>query len=139
MKAFFLASLACLATAVPALAAPVTVELDGVRAGTGRLYVSVQTREQFMRDDGAAATIVTAPQAGAHRFGYELTPGEYAVSVWHDDNGNGAFDKDERFMPLDGWAMTNSERLRGEPTFDDVRIVVGPSPATVRLGMTYGR
>lgn len=139
MKACFVASLAGLALAAPAWAAPLTVDLEGVRAARGTLYVSVQTREQFMQESGIAGSVVTSPQAGSHRFGYELPAGEYAISVWHDDNGNGAFDKDERFVPLDGWALPHSERLRGEPEFDQVKTVIGDSPAAVRLAMAYGR
>jgi uncharacterized protein (DUF2141 family) len=139
MKSLILASIAALAVAVPAHAATLTVQLDGVRAATGPLYVSIQNREQFMHDRGVGGSVVTAPAAGSHRFSYELPAGEYAVSVWHDDNGNGAFDKDERFIPLDGWAMPNSESLRGEPTFEQVRTVLGATPVAVRLSMTYGR
>jgi uncharacterized protein (DUF2141 family) len=134
-----LTALAGLAVAAPAYAAPLTVDLEGVRGAGGRLYVSVQTREQFMKDRGVAGSVVTAPQAGVHRFAFELPAGEYAVSVWHDDNGNGAFDKGEHHMPLDGWAMTNSAALRGEPTFDQVKTMVGDRPAALRLAMTYGR
>lgn len=141
MKRLFipLAGLAAAAAITPAGAAPLTVDLEGVRAATGRLYVSVQTREQFMKDKGVAGSVMTAPQAGTHRFAYDLPAGEYAVSVWHDDNGNGAFDKGENHMPLDGWAMTNSAALRGEPTFDQVKTSVGAGPAALRLAMTYGR
>lgn len=139
MKNLLLGALCGLAIAAPAQAAPLDVELDGVRNAGGRLYVSVQTREQFMQDGGAAGSVVTAPAAGAHRFGYDLPAGEYAVSVWHDDNGNGRFDKDENFMPLDGWAMVGGSELRGEPTFEQVRIVLGAAPASVRLSMSYGR
>lgn len=133
------AAIALMVAVAPAQAAPLTVDLEGVRAASGRLYVSVQTREQFMKDKGVAGSVMTAPQAGTHRFAYDLPAGEYAVSVWHDDNGNGAFDKGEHHMPLDGWAMTNSAALRGEPRFDQVKVVVGGEAAAYRLAMTYGR
>lgn len=139
MKALFLTSLVGLALAAPAHAATLTVDLEGVRSARGKLYVSVQTRDQFMQDRGTAGSVVTSPRAGSHRFNFEVPAGEYAISIWHDDNGNGAFDKDERFMPLDGWAMPNSAQLRGEPTFDQIKTVVGNAPASVRLGMAYGR
>jgi uncharacterized protein (DUF2141 family) len=143
MKVIFLALLGGLAIAAschagPARAAPLTVDLDGVR-GAGKLYISVQTRDQFMQDSGVAGSVVSSPQAGSHRFGYELPAGEYAISIWHDDNGNGAFDKDETYRPLDGWAMPNSGQLRGEPTFDQIKTVIGNAPASVRLAMVYGR
>ncbi|HEX8525761.1 DUF2141 domain-containing protein [Allosphingosinicella sp.] len=139
MKTLILASIAALALATPATAATLTVDLDGVRSAPGTLYVSVQTREQFMQRSGIAGTVMSAPQAGSHRFGFELPEGEYAISVWHDDNGNGSFDKAENFMPLDGWAMVNAAQLRGEPSFDQVKTVIGGSPAGVRLQMVYGR
>ncbi len=139
MKRFFLASLFSMGIAAPALAAPVTVDLDGVRGAGGKLYVSVQTRKQFMQDGGIAGSVVSAPHAGAHRFSYDLPTGEYAISVWHDDNGNGTFDKDEHSSPLDGWSMVNGQKLRGEPSFDQVRTKVGNAPVNVRLKMVYGR
>jgi uncharacterized protein (DUF2141 family) len=125
--------------ALPAQAANLSVHLEGVRAAGGTLYVTVQTREQFMQDNGTAGTVIAAPREGAHDFSYDVPPGDYAVSVWHDDNGNSRFDMSESQMPLDGWAMTNGETLRGEPTFDQVRTPVGSAPAAVRLTMNYGR
>ncbi|HEX8214938.1 MAG TPA: DUF2141 domain-containing protein [Allosphingosinicella sp.] len=139
MRLTFLAPLIGLAIAAPAYAQTLTVELEGVRSAKGTLYVSVQTREQFMQDKGVAGSVVTGAGAGAHRFTYDLPAGEYAVSVWHDDNGNGQFDKNERHMPMDGWAMVGSGKLRGEPRFEQVSTAIGKAPATVRLDMTYGR
>lgn len=139
MKTVHLILAASAMVAAPAAAQGLNVDLDGVRSSGGKLYVSVQTREQFMKDDGAAGTVVSSPGAGTHRFSFAIPAGDYAVSVWHDDNGNGKFDKSDSHMPLDGWAMTNGAALRGEPKFDQVMTRVGAAPATVRLSMIYGR
>jgi uncharacterized protein (DUF2141 family) len=139
MRTFLLASLATLAVAAPAEAATLNVQLDGVRAGGGRLHVSVQGRAEFMRQSGTAGSRLDAPTAGTHRFTYQVPAGEYAVSVWHDDNGNGTFDSNEQHIPLDGWAMVNADQIRAEPTFDQVKTTVGETPATIRLSMIYGR
>ncbi|MGZ8311067.1 MAG: DUF2141 domain-containing protein [Allosphingosinicella sp.] len=139
MNRLTLVALGALSIAAPAQAADLNVDLDGVRAAGGNLYVTVQTREEFMQQRETAGSIVSRPQAGAHRFSYEIPAGDYAISVWHDDNGNGRFDKNDSHIPLDGWAMANSAALRAEPTFDQVRTQVGSAPATVRLTMTYGR
>ena len=125
--------------ATPAAASPLTVDLEGVRAAGGTLYLTVQTREEFMQQRGTAGTVLQRPIAGTHRFGFDVPPGDYAVSVWHDDNANGRFDKDESHQPLDGWAMTNGDALRAEPTFDQVKTTVGTAPASLRLTMHYGR
>lgn len=139
MKILLLASLAALAAAAPAQAATLNLEIDGVRAAGGRLHVSVQSRAEFMQQSGTAGSLVDAPTAGTHRFTYEVPAGEYAVSVWHDDNANGRFDSNEQHIPLDGWTMVNAGQIRAEPTFDQVKTIVGETPATVRLTMIYGR
>lgn len=139
MKRIFLAAVGALAVAAPAHASSLTVQLEGVRGTGGTLFVSVQTREQFMQERGTAGSVLTSPQSGPHRFSFAVPAGEYAVSVWHDDNGNGRFDKDDSHVPLDGWALTNSQGFRGEPSFDQVRMRVSDAPSSVRLSMTYGR
>lgn len=139
MKRLFLAAAGAFAIAAPAQAANLTVDLDGVRSAGGTLFVSVQTRQEFMQERGTAGSVVTSPQSGAHRFSFAVPAGEYAISVWHDDNNNGRFDKDDRQIPLDGWALTNSQGLRGEPAFDQVKTRVGDGSASVRLSMAYAR
>ncbi len=139
MKRIMLGSAIALGFASPAMAATLNVNLDGIRASSGKLYVSVQSRDQFMKDGGTAGDVIAAPKAGSHRFSYDVPPGEYAVSVWHDDNGNGRFDKSDTHVPLDGWAMLNGDKLGGEPKFDEVSTVVGQNSETVNLTMAYGR
>jgi uncharacterized protein (DUF2141 family) len=122
MKLIHLVLAAAATSAAPAAAEGLNVDLSGVRSSGGSLYVSVQSREQFMKDGGTASTMVSSPGAGSHQFSFAVPAGEYAVSVWHDDNGNGKFDKSESHMPLDGWAMTNGAALRGDgPAVDDLR------------------
>ncbi len=125
--------------AAPASAAPLTVHVTGVSDAGGQLYVSVQRADQFMRQEGVAGQIVPTPAAGDHSFSYDVPEGEYAVTIWHDDNGNGAFDMGADRMPEDGWAMVNGSQLRGEPAFDQVKTVVGADGTSITLPMIYGR
>ncbi|MEP0393325.1 MAG: DUF2141 domain-containing protein [Erythrobacter sp.] len=132
-----LAASALFALAAPAYAGTVTVRVNGVSDVGGTIYVSVQNREQFMTDDATETTIIKAPKPGSHTLTYDVPDGEYVVSVWHDDNNNGQFDKDEYHTPRDGWAMVNGERLRGEPQFDQVKTTVSGSLSTIDLNMVY--
>ncbi|NNC72622.1 MAG: DUF2141 domain-containing protein [Sphingomonadaceae bacterium] len=139
MKKTIATALIAALAAIPAHAAPLTVNLGGVSDEGGTLYVSVQTAAQFMQQDGTAGEVVQSPAAGAHSFTFDVPEGDYAVSVWHDDNGNDEFDMGENYVPEDGWAMVGGEALRAEPTFDQVKTSVGASGATVGLSMIYGR
>lgn len=114
------------------LFAPLTVILEDIEKDTGDLYISVQTADQYMQDEGVAGSIET-PERGTMSLAYEVAPGTYAVSIWHDFNGNGRFDYREDGWPLDGFGQSG----RGGRSFDDVKIDVPESGAIVRIGMNY--
>jgi uncharacterized protein (DUF2141 family) len=126
---------AALALALPAAAhaGPVAVDLTGLRAG-GTLYVQVQTRAQFMGQSRIGGRIVAAPRAGSLGVDLgEVPPGDYAITVWHDANGNNRFE-----MGTDGWAMANGDRLRGQPTFETVKLTIHAGALRLPLAVSYG-
>lgn len=128
--------LAAAALASPLAAAPastVTIDLTGLKRGAGDLYVSLQTRDQFMKPTGSYGEIVRKPAASSARVTLAgVAPGDYAASVWHDVDGNKAWNEG------DGWAMLNGEALRAKPTFDQVRFTVGGADRTLALKTRYG-
>ena len=134
--------IAALALALPAAAqaGPVSVELSGLRGG-GTLYVQLQTRAQFLGGERAAGQIVRAPAAGALSVDLgEVPAGDYAVSVWHDLNGNQRMEIDPTAAAApDGWAMRNGEALRARPEFDQVSLAVPAAGARIPLALIYGR
>lgn len=121
-----------------ATAAPLTVIVEGVEARGGPFYVSVQTEDQFMKNAATAGEIIPAVADGTFVGTYDVPPGSYAVSIWHDDNGNGEFDSNEDGMPLDGWAMSGGP-LMGPPTFEDVSVAVRDVGPSESLTMSYHR
>lgn len=132
---------AALILALPAAAqaGTVAVDLSGLRAG-GTLYVQLQTRAQFLGADRIAGQIVQAPPAGTLSVDLGDVPaGDYAVTVWHDDNANQRFDIDAGGAPADGWATANSDGLRGQPTFEQVRLTIPAEGLRVPLALHYGR
>ncbi|MEM1106585.1 MAG: DUF2141 domain-containing protein [Pseudomonadota bacterium] len=119
-------------------AAPLTVNVDGVEARGGDFYISVQAEGEFMREEATAAEIVTDIGAGTYSASFDVPAGAYAISIWHDENGDGVFDRAANGMPLDGWAMSGG-RLMGPPTFEDVSVDVPSEGAAVSVSMTYNR
>ena len=129
-----------LALPAAAQAGDVRIDLSGVRAG-GTLYVQLQTREQFMTDARSYGEIVRAPAAGPLSLTLKnVAPGDYALTIWHDDNGNSRFDVDPASgRPADGYAAPNAEALRAAPQFDQVKMAVAADPVKVALPLYYGR
>ena len=121
-----------------ALAAPLSVTVEGVEARGGTLYVSVQTEAEFMQERGTAGEMTQDPGAGTHEFTFDVPEGDYAVIVWHDDDADGEFTMSPQGQPLDGWGMSGPAP-RGMPSFGDAAVTVGPDGGTARLSVTYPR
>lgn len=120
-----------------AAAAPLSVTVDGIEARGGKLYVGVQTEAQFMKQEGVAGEILDTPAAGSQTFTFDLPEGRYAVSIWHDINGNGVFDLDARGIPADGWTSPNAASLRAAPTFDQSAVTVSAAGSAVQMDIIY--
>ena len=136
-----LAALTCLALsafAAPALAADVTITLTGVEARGGEVSAVLNTEATFMRGADYTAT-ASGDAAGTITLTFhDVAPGEYALMVMHDANGNGRFDMSPSGMPAEGFAFSNKGRpLMGMPTFQGLKFTVTADGATMTEPMTY--
>lgn len=67
-----------------------------------------------------------------------LAPGEYAVSVHHDENDNGKMDSNFFGVPKEGYGASNDAKgSMGPPKFKDAVFQVASEPKTISLKMQY--
>lgn len=127
-------ALAALAlTAGSAAAETVTVTLTGVRAQAGPIKASLNTRDQFLRAAPAYEAVAEPAAGGVILTFRNVAPGDYALMVMHDLNGNDRFD-----YGTDGWAFSNSNLpMMGPPVFDERKFTVANAPVTLTETMTY--
>ncbi|MFM8488812.1 MAG: DUF2141 domain-containing protein, partial [Bacteroidota bacterium] len=77
---------------------PATAELkisfSNLKEAKGQLYVAVYaTESDFLNTDRVyAQQIVPVKQSGDLEMTFALPPGKYAISCFHDVNGNGKLD-----------------------------------------------
>ncbi|NDK38857.1 DUF2141 domain-containing protein [Pseudoxanthomonas gei] len=132
-----LALAAALAVAGPAAAAELTVKLHGVRAQTGLVKVAVVDSQEAW--DGKAAPVRAdgAPAQGEEaKFSFQdLKPGEYAVMITHDENGNGKLDTNVMGMPLEGYGFSNNPQVMRKPTWDEARFTVGDGDVAIDVDL----
>lgn len=134
-------SLACLALcamSAPALAADVTVTVKGVEPRGGQVSGVLNTAGTFMRGADYIAN-ASGNRAGDVVLTFrDVAPGEYALMVMHDANGNGRFDMDASGMPEEGYAFSNKgQPLMAMPTFEGLKFTVGTDGVTLVEPMTY--
>ena len=113
-----------------------SVELTGLKASDGKLYISVHKEEDFMAQRGLGG-IFEVSKTGSQGYSFTVPTGEYAVSIWHDTDNDGQFSINENYIPTDGWAMSGSAEANEQPNFDDVKITIANSKTFISLPMIY--
>ena len=91
------------------------VHVDGFENADGEAGVAVWNVAQGFPEEieHAVATIYVTIQDGVAvaRFD-QLEPGPYAITVYHDKNGNRRFDKNWLGIPKEDWGVSNNVRPR---------------------------
>jgi len=109
----------------PSKAGGVKVEVTGFRTDKGKLGCSLWPGPAgFPRDDSHILSNVWAPIKDARGecvFG-GVPAGDYAVTLFHDENGNGKFDSNFIGYPLEGYGFSNNAKARFKaPSFDECK------------------
>jgi uncharacterized protein (DUF2141 family) len=120
-----LLAVACAGTCA---ARDVGVLVSGIGSGQGEIECRLYSGENgFPYDDGDLVQTVRYP-AGAELITCTfpgVEPGRYAVSVLHDENGNGTLDKSFMGFPKEAWGVSNNVRpQRRSPRFLEASVSI---------------
>ncbi len=111
----------------------VSVTLENVQNDEGEILAGLHTAETFMKGMGIQ-NYKTEAREGALTFSFEnVPPGEYAVSVLHDLNGNYQMDFETSGIPKEPYAMSGDQYKMGPPTFSGVRFTVAEQDLDLSL------
>jgi len=140
-----IACAALIAASAPSIAlafqaGEVEVAVEGLRNARGQVRLCLtRDPDHFPDCNGDPAAVkrsLPAGQTAGIRLG-GLAPGTYALSVIHDENGNGRLD---RFMaiPREGFGFSRNPRIRmGPPRFEEVRFEVGAGRVRQTIRLRY--
>ena len=136
--ALILAAGATVLTGASAPAGSVSLMVTGLRTAKGQVLVCL-TREADhfpdCSDSGTARTAIVPASKPEARFG-ALPQGRYAISVLHDENGNGRADKTLGLIPREGFGFSRDAPVRmGPPKFEAAAFPIdgGEVMQTVRM------
>lgn len=125
-------------TAAPAQDVRVTV--TDLRSGEGQILACLTAKPRAFPncDKDPAAYSVTVDASETVRFIFRgVTPGDYAISLLHDENGNGKADT-ALMIPKEGFGFSRDAKIRmGPPKFEDAVFAVGKSTAPQKIRMRY--
>ena len=126
-----------------AAAAPGTlsVRLSGFHSADGQVLLVVFCGEDGFpgKPESAVKKVVAKISDGKARVEIsDLPPGEYAVSVVHDENGNNTLDTNWIGMPKEGIGMSNNAMGRmGPPKYRDAKFTLGAEGAVQSIKIVY--
>jgi len=89
------------------------VNFSNLREAKGNLYVAVYDQEgKFLKTDQMRSNkIVSVAQKGSIKLSMgNFPPGQYAVSCFHDLNGNGKLDTNWAGIPTEPYGFSNNAR-----------------------------
>jgi len=133
-----IAALALLSGATPL--ATLTIAVDNLRSDRGQLLLCLTAdRDHFPDCEGdAAARHLVVPIDGAAQIVIGgVAPGGYAVSVIHDENGNGRLDK-RLMIPREGFGFSRNPAIRfGPPKFGEARFDLSAGANRQAIRMKY--
>lgn len=107
------------------LAADLTVNIENVKSNDGNLMVAIyDSAANFLKNPLQAAKMTAQTGNSTVQF-KDLPPGEYAVVVYHDANGNGQLDKNMFGMPVEDYGFSNNTVGKtARPSFDAAKMGV---------------
>jgi uncharacterized protein (DUF2141 family) len=135
-----LATIAVALVTVPAEAADLQVTVTGIRAPVGNVHFAVFVEpDAFPKEEGIIAEIVTKANGENVQANFDdLGSGQYAIAVFHDENGNREFDTDFFGFPVEGYGFANNARvILGPPSFEAASVVVDSDGAHITIRITY--
>lgn len=135
-----LLALTLAAAAPPVSAADLHIDVSGLRSDRGDLRVALfRTPEDFPKSEGRFRESIVPARGGRVPVVFaDVPPGTYAIAAFHDENGNGSFDRGLLGVPLEGYGFGNDARIGfGPPDFSDAAVTVDGEPVRVRFTIRY--
>ncbi|MGC8774211.1 MAG: DUF2141 domain-containing protein [Chlorobaculum sp.] len=145
VQAFLLFSLfiaPSIAQADSSSAGKIEVLIDNVRSADGIVGVALfSTKKGFPDKSVLAIEGRSIPAGKCCKVIFENVPyGAYAISVLHDENGNGKMDKGLFGIPKEGFGTSNNPEIKmGPPSFSDSRFDLKSKEMTLNIDMKYLR
>lgn len=110
----------------------VMIEVGDVDQDAGKLYVALQTEEEFAKKKGTYTEVVDPTDDEVTVTFTDVTPGIYAVAVFQDTDENGKLSM-KKNRPSEPYAF--SGEVDGKPKFGDAAIMVeDDTRAEIELG-----
>ncbi len=116
------------------------VNVEELRNNDGLVRLALYDRPERFPTSGESFVIfdVPIPHEGLSVLFSDLPPGEYALALFHDEDGDNVFDKGFLGLPLEGFGFSNDATVFfSAPSFRAAAVTVGEGLTTITIHMRY--
>lgn len=112
------------------------VEIHNVQTHAGSVYIALfKPGKEFPEGKPVEGKSVKATGDNVQAT-FSVEPGDYALAIFHDENGNGKMDKKMFGIPKEPYGFSNNFRPKmSAPKFSDCQFSVGESGKTVSIDL----
>lgn len=116
-----------------------TINISNLRSLNGDVHIALYDNPSAFPDNDGMITekIIKAASATTLKF-TDLKPGDYALAIYHDENGNHDFDQGFLGIPLEGYSFSNkATAFLGPPDFSDAKITLSDRDVSLTIPIRY--
>lgn len=131
---------ATLCSAADAPAGPrLAIAVTGARNAAGEVVVTLYGSEPNAFLEQRIALAEAPIQGSSAQVCFALSaPGDYAVSVFHDENKDHVLNRSLLGLPQEGFGFSNDAPVRlGPPSFSAARVAVPPGGGSIAIRLRY--
>lgn len=130
-------SLATVLTAAPAYAGTLTIQVQNVRASSGRVHIDVCPEAKFLKD-GCPYTGSAIARKGVTTVVVNNVPaGRWAVQAYYDQNGNDKMDFGLFHLPKEGFGFSRDFAGMRAPKFEESAFTATGAAQAMTLRLRY--
>ena len=104
-----------------------------IRGYGGSLIAGLYDEGTFMKAEPVQGVDTAVLEGYATVVFNDVTPGTYAILLYHDKNGNKVLDREPNGMPKEMWGASNNNMAMGPPTWDGAKFEVGDEPLKMEI------
>lgn len=101
-----------------------TIEISGMKTDTGKVFIAIYDKKETFLKNGKGAN-ATVKDKKAIAYFKNLKKGNYAVSLFHDENDNKIMDTKIFGIPKEPYGFSNDATgFMGPPKFKDAKFTL---------------
>lgn len=113
----------------------VTVTVEGVQPGEGKLWIALQSGDEFLTGAGTYTAKVPADMETVTATMEDVAPGTYVAAVIHDENNDDSVEIGDK-GPTEAWGLSG-DKQSGKPEWMPATFVVTEDGGAATVTLSY--